>query len=100
MSFLKSLFSPKMQRATVIDHIIRRLADEGSIIGMAVREISYRDVLEYMQGRECRIINQVNKGDHYWIEFEVWIGGNNFVVCLGKTFEGDGSVLTARWGDI
>lgn len=89
-----------MQRAAVIDHIIQRLADEGSIVGMAVREISYHDVLEYMQDHECRIISKVNKGGHEWIEFEVWIDGNNFVVWLDKTFEGGGSVLTARWGDI
>lgn len=77
-----------------IDDIIIKMSSSPSLIGTSYKEISYKDVVNYIESRKCNILSSSNKGDHVWIEFVSDIKGNNYTVWLGKTFEGDGSVIT------
>lgn len=55
MGFLRSLFSSNGITNLNIDRAIEHLGQEGSIVGTAYREISYKDVAEYIKTNDCRI---------------------------------------------
>jgi hypothetical protein len=84
------------RKTELVERAIEHLAREGSIVGTAFKEISYRDVVDYIKLNNCRVISVRPKPRGDWIEFAANFRGTEYIVWLDKTFEGDGSVLTAK----
>lgn len=80
----------------MIEWAIETLGREGSIVGTAYKEISYDDVVSYMQNPNCRPINSIKDARNGWVDFEATVKGQRYVVTLSRTFDGHGSVLTSK----
>ncbi len=80
----------------MIEWAIETLGREGSPIGTAYKEISYGDVVSYMRGPNCTLLNSIKDAQNGWVDFEANVKGQKYVVTLSRTFEGHGSVLTSE----
>lgn len=96
MGWLKNVFGRDGQNSEVISAAIKHLAKEGSIVGTAYKEISYQDVVDYVEKSGFPITAVTNKPRGRWMEFTATIGSERFVVWLDCDFNGTGSVLTSR----
>lgn len=96
MGVFSSLFGGASRKNRIIDAAIKKLAENGSLIGTAFKEIDYDDVIFYIENKRCSILNIIKKDRGDWIEFVADVQGEKYTVCLNKTFEGNGAVLTAR----
>lgn len=96
MGFFSSFFSTSNKKNQMIELAIETLGGEGSVLGTAYKEISYADVLSYMQNSNCRPINSIKDAHNGWVDFEATVKGNKYVVTLSRTHDGYGSVLTSN----
>lgn len=96
VGLFSSLFGSAGRKTQIIGWAFRKLGEESSIIGTAFKEISYNDVISYIRAKKCMILNVAKKDRGDWIEFLADVDGETYTVWLDKTFEGNGSVLTAR----
>lgn len=105
MGILDALALAFVSKEKVIERMILTLEQEEGHGAISVKSIYYDDVLRYIKDKQCRIVRVEDHGDYKWIEFETWIGGNDYLVTLAKSWNDDGSygrnaVLTARLGDM
>lgn len=94
MGILSGLFGGASRKNVLIDGVIRKMGEEPSFIGTAWREISYDEVITYINVRDCTIQRVVKKDRGDWISFFVDLDGVRYDVSLDKTHKGNGSVLT------
>ncbi len=97
MGLLGALFGSIGGKKKNIEWAISNLAREGSIMGTAYNGISYNDVVSYIKENGCKVLKVTKKPRGDWIEFETTFDGKKHIVALDKTFEGNGSVLSARY---
>lgn len=92
MGIFGNLFSSS--NSSIIDSAIDHMSKEPSTMGTAYREISYKDVVKYIDERGCRVQRTEDKGDHTWYDFVAIVNGKSHEVWLGKTPDGGGSIIT------
>lgn len=97
VSFLRSLFSPKMQRATVIEHLIETLARNERDQTTYVKFLDFDGVQAYMTSKRARLLARQERP--YLTEtYEVWLNGNNYEVKFSR--EHIGVIITSRDGEL
>lgn len=96
MSFLKSLFSPKMQRATVFEHLIETLAARNDHCEW-VKKISFETATKYMSEAGARVIQSGAPYPEESVLYEVIVNGRAYTVRTSRDMQRTGILLTSEF---
>lgn len=96
MSFLKSLFSPKMQRATVFEHLIETLAARDDHCEW-VKKISFETATKYMSEAGARVIQPGEPYPEESVLYEVIVNGRAYRVRTSRDMQRTGILLTSEF---
>lgn len=96
MSFLKSLFSPKMQRATVIEHLIETLARKDDPCEW-VQILHFEQLQDYMNQNAARVILSGDPYPNESVVYRVWVGANDYDVSVGRADGSRGVLITSKF---
>lgn len=99
MSFLKSLFSRKMQQATVIENFIETLALRQGDHCEFVKFISFENVEVFMKDKGARVLSV---GDPYPNESVVYglsLGGKKYDVRASRSIDRAGALITSTFSE-
>ena len=96
MSFLKSLFSPKAQRATVFEHLIETLA-KGSENCEWLKKISYETATSYMKETNARVLRTGGGYPEESVLYEVAVKGRSYGVRVSRDVQRTGILLTSQF---
>ncbi|WP_288949819.1 hypothetical protein [uncultured Paracoccus sp.] len=95
MSFLKSLFSTKMQRATVFEHLIETLAVKDDHCEW-VKKISFETATKYMNEAGARVIQSGQPYPEESVLYEVIVNGRAYSVRTSRDVQRTGILLTSK----
>lgn len=95
MSFFKSLFSPKMQRATVIEHLIESLARCQGDHCEYVKVLGFEAVAEFMKDRDALILSSGDAYPNESVLYSVSWGGTNYDVRASRSIDRSGVMITS-----
>jgi len=90
------MFFGGSKKTKMIEWAIETLGKEGSLIGTAYKEISYADAKSYALNGKCVVLPVPADFKKDYMEFTTSINNVKYEVRLQRTFEGNGSVLSAR----
>ena len=96
MNFLKSIFSPRMQRATVFEHLIETLAAKDDKCEW-LKKISYETATTYMNEAGARVLQT---GDPYPGEsvlYEIIVNKRTYGVRTSRDIQRTGILLTSQF---
>jgi len=96
MSFLKSLFSPKMQRATVFEHLIETLAVSNDHCEW-LKKIPYETATKYMNDAGARILQTGSPYPQESVLYEIVINGRTYGVRTSRDMQKTGILLTSQY---
>ena len=96
MSFLKSLFSPKMQRATVIEHLIETLARKDDHCEW-VQVLNFEQLQDYMTQNAARVILSGDPYPKESVVYHVWVGANDYDVRVSRADGSRGVLITSKF---
>jgi len=101
MSFLKSLFSPRMQRATVFEHLIETLAVKSDHCEW-LRKISYETATTYMKEAGARVLRAGKPYPEESVLYELIINERAYGVMVSRDIQRTGILFTSKfreeWG--
>lgn len=95
MSFLKSLFSPSMQRETVIEHLIETLSKRADPCEW-VQVLNFEQLQEYMTKKSATVIVDGDPYPNESVVYHVWIGANDYDVSVSRAFASRGVLITSK----
>lgn len=95
MSFFKSLFSPKIQRATVIEHLIESLARRQGDHCEHVKVLKFEAVEEFMKDRDALILSSGDAYPNESVLYSVSWGGTNYQVRASRSMDRSGVLITS-----
>jgi len=95
MSFLKSLFSPKIQRATVFEHLIETLAARDDHCEW-LKKISYETASRYMSEAGARVIQTGEAYPEESVLYEVHVNKKIYHVRTSRDMQRTGILLTSK----
>lgn len=101
MSFLKSLFSPKMQRATVIEHLIETLARRDGYQGSHcehVKVLSFENVEAFMKDQSARVIEVGGSYPNESVLYGLTVDGKNYEVRASRAIDRATVLITSKFG--
>lgn len=97
MSFLKSLFSPVMQRETVLEHLIETLARNDDHCEY-VKVISFENAQEFMTAKKARIVWETDPYPRESTVYNVRVGANDYDVRVSRAEIGlPGVLITSKF---
>jgi uncharacterized LabA/DUF88 family protein len=96
MKFLKSLFSPKIQRATVFEHLIETLANRNDPCEW-LKKISYETAASYMNEAGARVLQTGNPFPEESVLYEVIVNKRVYRVMASRDMQRTGILLTAKF---
>lgn len=96
MNFLKSLFSPKMQRATVFEHLIETLAVQDDHCEW-LKKISYEMATSYMNEAGARVLMTGDPYPEESVLYEVTVNGRTYGVRTSRDMQRTGILLTSQF---
>ncbi|WP_287004884.1 hypothetical protein [Sphingobium sp.] len=96
MSFLKSLFSPKMQRATVFEHLIETLAARNDHCEW-LKKIPYETATKYMNDAGARILQTGSAYPQESVLYEIVVNGRAYGVRTSRDMQKTGILLTSQY---
>lgn len=96
MSFLKSLFSGKMQRATVFEHLIESLAVKSDHCEW-VKNIPFETATKFMNETGARIIQTGKPYPEESVLYEVIVNGRAYGVRTSRDMQRTGILLTSMF---
>jgi len=96
MSFLKSLFSPKMQRATVFEHLIETLAVKSDKCEW-VKKISYETAERYMKEAGARVLQTGDPYPEESVLYEIVVNERAYCVRTSRDMQRTGILLTSQF---
>lgn len=97
MSFLKSLFSPKMQRATVIEHLIETLARRDEDHCNWVQPLSFEHVEAYMKDQRVRVLSVGQPFPDESVLYLVCMGPHSYEVRASRASGNRGVLFTSKF---
>jgi hypothetical protein len=95
MSFLKSLFSPKMQRATVFEHLIETLAVSSDKCEW-LKKISYETAERYMKEAGARVLKTGKPYPEESVLYEIVVNERAYCVRTSRDMHRTGILLTSQ----
>jgi hypothetical protein len=96
MSFLKSLFSPKMQRETVFEHLIETLAVRNDHCEW-LKKIPYETATKYMNDAGARVLQTGSPYPQESVLYEIVINGRAYGVRTSRDMQKTGILLTSQY---
>ncbi|MFI8684128.1 hypothetical protein ACIGFJ_17385 [Brevundimonas diminuta] len=96
MSFLKSLFSPKMQRATVIEHLIETLARKDDHCEW-VQVLHFEQLQDYMNQNAAHVVLSGDPYPNESVVYHVWVGANDYDVRVSRADGSRGVLITSKF---
>jgi predicted MarR family transcription regulator len=96
MSFLKSLFSPRMQRATVFEHLIETLAIRSDKCEW-VKKISYEMAARYMKEAGAHVLQAGNSYPEESVLYEIVVNERAYRVRTTRDMQRTGILLTSEF---
>lgn len=96
MSFLKSLFSPKMQRATVFEHLIETLAVRNDHCEW-VKKISYDTATKYMNEAGARVLQTGAPYPEESVLYEIVVNKRSYAVRVSRDIQRTGILFTSQF---
>lgn len=95
MSFLKSLFSSRTQRATVYEHYIETLAASNDKCEW-LKKLSYESSAKYMEEASARVLESGKPFPEESVLYDVIIKGKAYVVRVSRDIQKTGILLTSH----
>ncbi len=96
MSFFKSLFSPKMQRATVFEHLIETLAKRDDHCEW-LQKISYETATNFMNEAGAHVLRTGKPYPEESVLYEVIVNKRVYRVMTSRDIQRKGILLTAKF---
>lgn len=97
---LRKLLGSSIFKTASIEMAIEGLAKSDVRVGTAFHEISYPDVMRYIEKRKCHVRRVEPRPQEGWVEFYALIENKIYVVRLDVAKDGIGSVLTSHYLDL
>lgn len=97
MSFLKSLFSPSMQRTTVIENFIETLADRQGDHCEFVKFIKFESVVEFMKDKGARVLSVGDSYPNESILYSLKVGSKSYEVRASRSVDKMGTLITSKY---
>lgn len=95
LSFLKSLFSPSMQRETVIEHLIETLARKADPCEW-VQVLQYEQLQEYMAKKSAKLVLSGGPYPNESVVHQVRVGPNDYDVRVSRATGSRGVLITSK----
>lgn len=96
MSFLKSLFSQKMQRATVFEHLIETLAVSDDHCEW-LKKVSYELASKYMAEAGARILREGRPYPEESVLYEITVNNRTYGVMTSRDIQQKGILFTSKF---
>lgn len=98
MNFLKSLFSTRIQRATVFEHMIETLAARSDHCEW-LKKISYETATSYMNDVGARVLQTGKPYPEESVLYEITVNERAYCVRTSRDVQRTGILLTSKFSE-